>query len=126
LRQEVGARRACVIDSNCLIGVADPVVLNHVVAGAHKLVSLTATSEFSPFTPAVTGVYFQMDSLQGGWTAAKKNRGGSFTATSPTLKPGLHTLYVYAVDAQDATSVNTGVQSAPLTSAIASYEFLVQ
>jgi hypothetical protein len=84
-------------------------------------------SEFSPFTPAVNDVYYQMDGLQGKWTAATNNGGGSFSATiSSNLKLGLHVLYVYAVDAQDATSVNTGLQSAPLTSNFASYEFLVQ
>ena len=72
-------------------------------------------------------VYFQMDSLQGTWTAAKNNGGSAFSAIpSSNLKPGLHVLYVYAVDAEDATSVNTGPQSAPLTSAISSYEFLAQ
>jgi hypothetical protein len=54
--------------------------------------SLTATSQFAPFTPAVNKVYFQMDSLQGKWTAAAKSGAGSFDATPSILKLGLHVL----------------------------------
>lgn len=37
VRDEIGACRACVVDRNCLEGIADLVVLNHVVTGAHEL-----------------------------------------------------------------------------------------
>ena len=41
------------------------------------------------------------------------------------LQFGVHVLYAYATDGQDATSVSTGEHSDPLVGNIAAYVFLV-
>jgi hypothetical protein len=87
--------------------------------------SLSASSTFSPNAPAVQGVKFQVDTWQGPWAAATPTGGGNFSATTPALQPGLHTLFAYATDAQAATSTNTGSQSSLLVGAIAAYTFVV-
>ena len=67
-------------------------------------------------------VYYQLDTWQGAWTAAA---GGppSFAATLPPLQPGTHTLFAFATDGQDASSVTSGQQSAPLVGQVAAYTF---
>ena len=42
-----------------------------------------------------------------------------FRATLPTLSPGLHILYAYATNRQEASSIQTGGQSSPLIGNIA-------
>ena len=42
-----------------------------------------------------------------------------------SLQAGFHILYFYPTDGQEATSVNTGAQSAPLIGNIKAYGFLV-
>ncbi|HEX9223377.1 MAG TPA: HYR domain-containing protein [Candidatus Acidoferrales bacterium] len=92
--------------------------------------TFTASSTFSPTAPPVDAVYFQLDTWQGAWTlASPAGTPGSFTATLPTLSPGIHILYAYATDGQDASSIQTGGnergQSSPLIGNIAAYLFLV-
>jgi hypothetical protein len=65
-----------------------------------------------------------VDTVQGSWLPAV-SASGSFSGTTPTLTQGVHTLYAFAVDGSDATSINTGSQSSPLIGAIASYTFTV-
>src|SRR5947209_9457972 len=91
--------------------------------------TFTASSTFSPTAPAVDAVYFQLDTWQGAWTpASPTGTPGSFTATLPTLSLGIHILYAYATDGQDASSIQTGGngvgQSSPLIGNIAAYLFL--
>ena len=43
----------------------------------------------------------------------------------PAFAPGFHIIYAYAIDAQAATSTNTGQQSSPLIGNISAYEFLI-
>jgi YVTN family beta-propeller protein len=91
--------------------------------------TFTASNTFSPTAPAVDAVYFQLDTWQGAWTPANPaGTPGSFTATLPTLSPGIHILYAYSTDAQDASSIQTGGdgfgQSSPLIGNIAAYLFL--
>src|SRR5260370_7090702 len=54
---------------------------------------------------------------------------GSFTTTLPTLSLGIHILYAYATDGQDASSIMTtdgnGGGSSPVVGNIAAYLFLV-
>jgi hypothetical protein len=82
---------------------------------------MTATS--STGSPVRT-VYYQVDTKTGTWLAATP-AGGSFNGTTPTLTSGVHTLYAFAADGSDSTSINTGSQSSPLIGAIASYPFTV-
>ena len=86
--------------------------------------TLTATSTFAPTAPAVQAIYYQMDTQSGAWTLA--GSGASATFNTPALSGGLHTLFAYASDGQDATSTNTGLHSSPLPGAIAAYTFVVQ
>jgi YVTN family beta-propeller protein len=67
------------------------------------------------------GVYFQVDTWQGGWSQASGSD-PTFTGKVAALQPGFHILYAYAVDGQEATSTQPG---SPLTGAIEAYGFLV-
>ena len=92
--------------------------------------TFTASSSFSPTTPPPGAVYFQLDTWQGAWTpASSTGTPGSFSAALPTLSLGIHILYAYATDGQDASSIQTGGngfgQSSPVIGNIAAYLFLV-
>jgi hypothetical protein len=41
------------------------------------------------------------------------------------LLPGTHLLFAFAVDGQEATSINTGASSSPLIGQISAYHFLM-
>ena len=84
--------------------------------------TMTATS--STGSPVRT-VYYQVDSIQGAWLEATPAAGGTFSGTTSALALGTHTLYAFATDGSDATSINTGSQSSPLIGAIAAYSFIV-
>ncbi len=90
--------------------------------------TFTASSTFSPTAPAVDAVYLQLDTWQGSWTPAAAGTPGSFTATLPALSPGIHILYAYATDGQDASSAQTAGaasgQDGPVIGNIAAYLFL--
>ncbi|MGA2845189.1 MAG: choice-of-anchor D domain-containing protein [Candidatus Acidiferrales bacterium] len=78
----------------------------------------------------VTGLYFQVDTMQGSWTPATATPPGSgnFTGAASGVTPGFHILYAYATDGEDGAAGNQGAYSAqngPLVGAIASYGFLV-
>jgi len=88
------------------------------------------TGSFTPifdFTaePDPNNLLFQVDTWQGPWTAATNLGGGDFSGQTTALQPGVHIVYAYATDGQDATSTNTGFQSSPLISDITAYLFLV-
>ena len=85
--------------------------------------TFTPTSRFSPTAPAVTGVYFQTDTWQGSWQ--QLGGSGPYTGTTTPLSAGTHVLYAYAVDGEEATSVNTGFGSSPLIGQMAAYVFTV-
>ena len=99
-------------------------IANNISATLTPTTGFSATSTFSPTSPAPTGLFFQADTWQGTWTQAQSSH-GNFVGQTPTLQPGFHILYAFATDGQDATSVNTGRQSAPLVSNVAAYGFLV-
>jgi YVTN family beta-propeller protein len=93
----------------------------NVTASSSPTFTLNATSiTGSP----VRKVNYQMDSIQGAWQSATVS-GGSYSASATNLTPGVHTLYAFATDGNDATTINTGSQSSPLTGAIVSYSFTV-
>jgi hypothetical protein len=96
--------------------------------------TFAASSGFSPIAPPPDAVYFQVDTWQGAWTPATVTTiPGSFTGTAPALSPGVHLLYAYATDGQDATSIQAGggsagassEQSSPVIGNITAYLFLV-
>ena len=85
--------------------------------------TFTATSSFAPIAPPVQAVYYQFDTWQGAWQKASGN--GPYSGTSATLGLGTHVVYAFAVDGEEATSVNTGPQSSPLIGQMAAYAFTV-
>jgi YVTN family beta-propeller protein len=97
----------------------------NITASATPTFALTAASGFFPSAPPVEGVAYQVDTWQGGWRAASATGGNTFAATTPPLQIGVHVLYAYATDAQEATSINTGRHSSPLIGSIAAYVFTV-
>jgi YVTN family beta-propeller protein len=88
--------------------------------------TFTATDTFKPQATKIDGLRFQVDTWQGKWHSARKQRSGCFQGKiRKPLQKGIHTLYAYATDGQDATSTNTGQQSSPLIGNIQAYVFLV-
>jgi YVTN family beta-propeller protein len=90
--------------------------------------TFSASSSFAPIAPPVDALYFQFDTWGGPWAAAvSAGPPGSFSGTAPTLTQGVHILYAYATDGQDATSTMTTTWggSSPLVGAIAPYLFVV-
>ncbi len=96
---------------------------NNQTTNATPSFTFTASSTFSPTATTVDAVYFQVDTWQGAWTPATATTPGNFTGTLPTLSFGLHILYAYATDGQDASLMGGG--SSPLIGNIAAYLFLV-
>jgi len=85
--------------------------------------NFTASNGLS--TAPVDELLFQMDTWQGPWTQASPGTQGNFTGNSARLLPGLHTLYAYATEGEEATSTVAGPESSPLIGSVATYEFLV-
>jgi YVTN family beta-propeller protein len=83
--------------------------------------SFTAESSFAPFAPAVEGVYYQVDTLQGPWLPAS-GTAPDFSGQLPILTRGSHVLYAWAGDGTDATDLAPGASAA---GAIAAYPFTV-
>ena len=96
--------------------------------------TLTATSSYTPTAPQPRNIYFQIDTTNGAWTRAT-NTGNTATtltvsATTPPLQPGIHTIYFFATDGSDATSINQArmseaPESSPVIGGINAYQFLV-
>ncbi|MHA7965581.1 YncE family protein [Paenibacillus sp. CAU 1782] len=68
--------------------------------GADTTFSFRITNTYSQNAPLVQGVYYQIDRTDGPWKSAKKS-GKDWTATVGSLKGGKHTIYVWALDAQE-------------------------
>ncbi len=98
---------------------------NNKVTASTASFNFTACSSFSPIAPPPDGLYYQLDTWQGPWQAASSVSQNNFTGSLSGLLPGMHILYAYSTDGQDATSTITGYQSRPLISNIVAYEFLV-
>jgi YVTN family beta-propeller protein len=85
-----------------------------------------ATDNFAPNPTVIDGVWYQVDTWQGKWSATQSVGSGTYKGKigSP-LALGMHVLYAYATDGQEATATNTGVGTSPLVGNIAAYPFLV-
>ncbi|MBK6588935.1 MAG: hypothetical protein IPG22_11625 [Acidobacteria bacterium] len=124
--------------------VAEPFPSN-TTPSATPTFTLTATSTYSPTVPPPRNIYFQMDTTNGTWTRATNSGSTATTVTAnaipATLQRGLHTIYFFATDGSDATSINpiTGEQlvetesvelgtsspeSSPVIGGINAYSFL--
>jgi len=86
--------------------------------------SFSASSTFSPVTPPVRQIYYQVDTNTGPWLKASPS-GATGSGQIPALLPGTHLLFALAVDGQEATSINTGQGSSPVIGQISSYHFLM-
>lgn len=69
---------------------------------ATPTLEFTATNGFLPNTPAVTGIYYQVDTWMGAWT--RVTPGGASGSATIALTPGRHTVYAFAVDGHEASS----------------------
>lgn len=91
--------------------------------------TFTAESSYSPIAAPVQDVYYQVDSWQGAWFSGIPQGGGIFQGTSQALTQGIHIAYAFAVDGQDATSINTDGSgwggTSPIIGEIHAYLFLV-
>jgi YVTN family beta-propeller protein len=97
--------------------------------------TIQAESHYTPIAPRVQQVYYQVDTWQGEWLSATENPGLDLLEASATtwwkakIPPqgkGIHILYAYAVDGQDAGSVNPSPSYSPNTGRISAYLFLVR
>ena len=85
----------------------------------------TPTFTFSPhnvYSTTVRQIYYQVDTWIGPWLPATQT-GGQWVGITPPLHNGIHTLFAFAGDGQEATSANPG--GSPIIGEIAAYLFLV-
>ncbi|WP_409344285.1 Ig-like domain repeat protein [Paenibacillus sp. MBLB4367] len=72
----------------------------------------------------VKRIYYQVDSLTGPWLSASPD-GASGSGAVPALVSGMHTLYAFATDGMEASSINTGGGNGAKIGKISAYPFLV-
>jgi len=84
----------------------------------------SAGSAFSPVSPPVRHIYYQVDTCTGPWLEASP-AGATGSGQTLALLPGTHLLFAYAVDGQEATSINTGQGSSPVIGQVSAYHFLM-
>jgi YVTN family beta-propeller protein len=86
------------------------------------------TSRYSPNTPAIRAVYYQLGSTTGVWQQARTS-GVSFEATLPTLAIGDYTLYAFAIDALEGGATGSsngfGTGNSPLAGSVAASQFSI-
>jgi len=91
---------------------------------SNPTLSYTVTSAYVPTAPSAQKVYYQVDTWTGPWLqATPTSGGGSFTI--PPQIGGIHTVYAFAGDGQEATSINTGTGSSPIPGAMTAYTLLI-
>jgi YVTN family beta-propeller protein len=84
----------------------------------------STSATFSPVAPPVDGVYYQLDTWQGRWTRATVAPAGFVGVVGP-LSAGIHILYAYATDGQDAPgSFQGNSNNSPVIGSITAYVFL--
>ncbi|CAG0933418.1 PE-PGRS family protein PE_PGRS18 [Thermoflexales bacterium] len=88
--------------------------------------TLTVLNQFLPYPTGVQQVYYQVDTWQGQWLTATYTNHNQWVATAAALPNGIHVLYTYATDGQDASSANPNPQASPVIGTMAAYLFLVR
>ena len=89
--------------------------------------STTSATQTFQFTTAniasrpVTNLYFAFDSFEGPWRQGTPRTPESFTGTASGLSVGIHILYAFATDGEEATSIMPA--SSPGIGGIAAYLF---
>jgi len=97
---------------------------NNQAKSATPTFTFTVASRFSPYAPTPEAVYYQVDTLEGPWTAAK-GANPTFSGKTGALTAGSHVVYAYAVDGQEAGMNGSGSSGQILTGAITAYAFTV-
>jgi YVTN family beta-propeller protein len=100
------------------------VAINLQSGGTPRTFGFTVTDNFSPTAPPVQQVYYQVDTWQGAWSAAAPSGNTSQSGQIPAQQDGVHIIYAYATEGEDATSTNTGGGSSPLIGQISALVFL--
>ncbi len=80
-----------------------------------------ASSTYSPGMPAISRIYYQIDTWTGEWKEATP-AGSTASATTEQLTQGYHVIYAFATDGQEA-SMSAG--ASPVLGEIAAYPFTV-
>ncbi|MBP7686428.1 MAG: hypothetical protein KA765_00895, partial [Thermoflexales bacterium] len=87
---------------------------------------LTPLDQYRPNQSIGHQVYYQVDTWQGQWLTAAYANNNQWTAAPTALQNGIHILYAYATDGQDAGSINPSPSYSPVIGSIAAYVFLVR
>jgi hypothetical protein len=88
--------------------------------------TFTAKDTFVPSPTVIDGVWYQVDTWQGKWRAAKSMGASTYKGrVTSALTLGMHVLYAYATDGQEATDTSTDQGTSPLVCNIAAYPFLM-
>ena len=98
------------------------------LAGSHTATA-TPTFTIAPINPLpanalpVRQVYYQLDTQAGPWQRATPN-GANWQATLAGLANGVHILYAFAGDGDEASAANTGSNGSPLIGKVVAYMFV--
>ena len=92
-------------------------------ASTAPVFTLSATSNFLPAAPAVRQVYYQVDTQAGAWKPATPNS-TNWQATLSALTNGVHTLYAFATDGQDALANSPSQSGSAVVGKVAAYLFV--
>lgn len=71
-------------------------------AFGNVVVHFAATTEFAPHAPDIQHIWTRVDSLNGPWAAVTP--AGAAGTASFTLPPGVHTIFAFATDGQEANT----------------------
>ncbi|WP_051449234.1 S-layer homology domain-containing protein [Paenibacillus sp. FSL R5-808] len=82
----------------------------NIAYGPDTTFTFEVSNTYSPYSPEVQGVYFQLDHTEGAWVKASPS-GGNWTGTLTSLPYGQHVLYVLALEAQ-GNGVSAGIADA--------------
>jgi YVTN family beta-propeller protein len=94
-----------------------------------RTASATPTFTIAPVNPLpanalpVRQVYYQLDTQTGPWKRATPN-GTNWQASLTGLANGVHILYAFAGDGNDASAANTGSNGSPLAGKVVAYMFV--
>lgn len=89
---------------------------NNSTVSATPTFNFTATSTYTPTAPLVQQIYYQLDAITGPWLKASP-MGGAASGVSPPLIGGMHVVYAFATDGQEAAA------GSPVPGQVSAYAF---
>ncbi len=112
--------------TNALTTAISPLTNNQSATTAPAF-NFTVTNGLTNLATSACSVYYQADTWQGQWLPTTLGTNGFSPTNALNLTPGVHTIYAFATEGDDANSsgISTGHQSSPLIGAVASYMFVV-